>query len=450
MRLWIKAPLASFDGYEPLEGNGFVIENNRIVQILEPGQRPARPVDDVHDASDKVVIPGLINTHHHYFQTLTRACPAGLNKTLFPWLTGLYPIWAGLTPEMVHVSTRLACAELLLSGCTTSADHHYLYTNRCPDALDIQVEAVRQAGIRSMLTRGSMDMGKNQGGLPPANTVQDTDTILSHCEQKIDQYHDPGPDSMLRIALAPCSPFSVTRELMVRTAELAEKKGVRLHTHLAETRDENVFSESNLGCRPLDYLESTGWMQDNAWLAHGIHFDDPEIERLGSKKVGIAHCPTSNMVLGSGCCRAMSLVEAGARVGLGVDGSASNDCSNMMQEVRQSLLLQRLASGPERFGHLEALRLATSGSADCLGWPEIGRLQVGSLADIALYRLDELRFSGTGDPIAGLVLCGGHRACDVMVNGIWQVREGRLLAPDMERIRKQHRSLAMQIQQEAG
>jgi len=448
MRIWIKSPLATFDGHQELKCNGVVIEGNRIVQIPELGQHPDLPVDQTHDASGKVVIPGLVNTHHHYYQTLTRACPAGLNKKLFPWLKGLYPIWANLTPEMIDVSTRVACAELLLSGCTASADHHYLYTDRCPDALDIQVEAVRKAGIRSMLTRGSMDLDRDQGGLPPCSTVQDTDTILSDCEHKIDQYHDSGPDSMLRIALAPCSPFSVTRELMVRTAELAEKRAVLLHTHLAETLDENAYSENKLGCRPLEYLESTGWMLDSTWLAHGIHFNDSEIERLGYGQAGITHCPTSNMTLGSGCCRVLSLIEAGASVGLGVDGSASNDCSNMMQEVRQVFLLQRLHSGPEKFGHLRALRLATSGSADCLRWPGIGCLEVGSLADIALYRLDEIRFSGVGDPIAGLVLCGGHHASDVMVNGVWQVRDGQLLSSDTEKIHQKHRDLAMQILQD--
>lgn len=448
MRTWIKSPLAVFDGHQELKCNGFVIEGNRIVQIPGLGQHPDLPVDEIHNASDQVVIPGLVNTHHHYYQTLTRACPAGLDKKLFPWLKGLYPIWANLTPEMIDVSTRVACAELLLSGCTTSADHHYLFTDQCLDALDIQVKAVHETGIRSMLTRGSMDLDRDQGGLPPSSTVQDTDTILSDCEHKIDQYHDSSPGSMLRIALAPCSPFSVTRELMVRTAELAEKKAVLLHTHLAETLDENTYSENKLGCRPLEYLESTGWMQGRTWLAHGIHFNDAEIERLGNRKAGIAHCPTSNMTLGSGCCRVLPLAEAGAKVGLGVDGSASNDCSNMMQEVRQAFLLQRLHSGPEEFGHLRALRLATSGSADCLGWTGIGCLEVGTLADIALYRLDEIRFSGVGDPIAALVLCGGHHASDVMVNGIWQVRDGRLLKPDMEKIHQQHRDLAIQILQD--
>jgi 8-oxoguanine deaminase len=278
---------------------------------------------------------------------------------------------------MVDVSTHLACAELLLSGCTTSADHHYLYTGKCADALERQVVAVRDSGIRAVLTRGSMSIGADHGGLPPQNTVQDEDVILDDCEQAINRYHDAGPGSMLSIALAPCSPFSVSPELMRNTARLAEKYNVLLHTHLGETEDENSYCESRFGMRPLDFLEQAGWLDHPTWLAHGIHFDDSEIRRLGEYRIGIAHCPTSNMMLGSGHCPVLELQGSGCPVGLGVDGSASNDSSNMMQEVRQAFLLHRLHYGSTRFGHLDALYLATTGSANCLHRNDIGRLEPG-------------------------------------------------------------------------
>ncbi len=438
MKLWLKNPLAVLASKGVDAGGGLVIEDDRIIEILPAGSRPSTEVANIFDGSAHVVLPGLINTHHHCYQTLTRACPAALNKELFPWLKSLYPIWAGLNEAMIHVATRLAAAELLLSGCTTTVDHHYIFPETAQQALDIQVDAIRQIGIRAVLTRGSMSLGEDQGGLPPCNTIQDEDTILADCERVIRRYHDPAPGSMLQIGLAPCSPFSVSEELMRETARLARANNVRLHTHLAETRDENDFCLKQFGLRPVDYLERVGWMNKDVWLAHGIHFTDEEIIRLGRAGVGICHCPSSNMILGSGQCRTRDLEQAGCPVGLGVDGSASNDCSNMMQEVRQALLLQRLRYGSAGVSHQDALRWATMGSAACLGREDIGEIAVGKQADLALFTLDEPRFSGAGAPLAALLLCGAHRADYVMVAGRWKVEKGELVGVDLAQLIAEH------------
>jgi 8-oxoguanine deaminase len=445
MRIWLKNPLAILVDSGLDAGGGIVVEEEKITEIVAAGRGPAAEVDEVFDASGHVVLPGLINTHHHFYQTLTRACPAALNKELFPWLKSLYPIWAGLDEAMIHAATRLAAAELLLSGCTTAADHHYIFPETAPEALDIQVDAISNIGIRATLTRGSMSLGENEGGLPPQNTVQDEATILADCARVIDQYHQPDEGAMLQIALAPCSPFSVTEELMRDTALLAREKQVRLHTHLAETHDETGFCLELFGVRPVDYLERVGWLAGDVWLAHGIHFNDEEIARLGRAGVGICHCPSSNMVLGSGQCLTRDLEQAGCPVGLGVDGSASNDCSNMIQEVRQALLFQRLRYGSAGITHFDALRWATQGSAGCLGRDDIGEIAPGKQADLALFDLEELRFSGAGDPLAALLLCGAHRAAHVMVAGKWLVSEGRILALDIEKLQHEHRLLARRL-----
>ena len=444
MRIWIQSPLAIFSK-QPCT-NGVVIEDSKIVELLNGTDQPAMPVDEIIDATNKVVLPGLINTHHHYYQTLTRALPQALNKALFPWLKSLYPVWAGLEPEMISVATELATTELLLSGCTTSADHHYLFPEAAPQALDAQVSAIEKVGIRSMLTRGSMSLGEEQGGLPPQTTVQDPDTILQDCERVIQQYHDGAEGSMLQIALAPCSPFSVTTELMQQVALMAGHHNVRLHTHLAETEDETAFCIQHFGARPLDYLEQVGWLQSNVWLAHGIHFSDDEIIRLGQAETSITHCPSSNMVLGSGICKTLELEKAGAAVGLGVDGSASNDGSNMIQELRQALLLQRLRYGSANVSHFDVIRWATEGSAKCIGRDDIGEISVGKQADIALFGLEELQFSGAGDPLAALILCGAHRADAVMVAGKWKVKDGALLDNDLADLSRRHRQAATKLQ----
>ena len=442
MRIWLKNPLALLIGNEVDDstnaGGGIVIQNNIITEFIKPGQQPDQAVDQVFDASEHVILPGLINTHHHFYQTLTRAYPDALNKELFPWLKSLYPVWAGLTEEMIHVSTRLATVELLLSGCTTAGDHHYVFPEAAREALDIQVDAIKEVGVRGALTRGSMSLGEDQGGLPPRNTIQSEEAILSDCERVIDRYHDASEGSMMSVALAPCSPFSVTEDLMKETAILARDKKVRLHTHLGETFDENDFCIKVFGVRPVDYLERVGWMSDDVWLAHGIHFNDEEITRLGKAGVGITHCPSSNMVLGSGQCRTLELEEAGCPVGLGVDGSASADCSNLIQEVRQAMLLQRLRYGSAAVSHFDAFRWATKGSARCIGRDDIGEIAIGKQADLALFKLDEIRFSGAGDPLAALPLCGAHQADRVMVAGEWTVVDSEVVGLDLEELLAQH------------
>lgn len=347
-RLWIKQPLACFTANDLDASGGIVIANNRIVEVLAQGQIPSQPVNEVFDASDLVVLPGLINTHHHFYQTLTRAWAPVVNVPLFPWLQNLYPVWARLTPEALSLATQVAMAELLLSGCTTAADHHYLFPTGMEDAIDVQVEVVRKLGMRAMLTRGSMSLGEDQGGLPPRHTVQDGETILADSQRLIRQYHERQEGAQIQIALAPCSPFSVTRDIMIDSAKLAEQEDVRLHTHLAETLDEEAFCLKMFGLRTVDYLDSVGWLSDRTWLAHGIHFNDDEIRRLGQAGTGICHCPVSNMRLASGICPTLDLIDAGATLGLGVDGSASNDASNLMYEARQALYLQRLKYGAER------------------------------------------------------------------------------------------------------
>ncbi|MBX2870304.1 MAG: 8-oxoguanine deaminase [Acidiferrobacterales bacterium] len=444
MRTWIRSPLAILSS-KPAD-NGIVIEDDQIVELLSTGNKPQSPVDQVVDASESVLLPGLINTHHHYYQTLTRALPVALDKELFAWLKSLYPVWANLDEEMIQVATEMATAELLLSGCTTSADHHYLFPEASQNAIDAQIDGINKIGIRSVLTRGSMSVGADQGGLPPQSTVQDEDEILSDCERVIHRYHDATEGAMIQIALAPCSPFSVSTALMSETANLARRHDVRLHTHLAETQDETSYCEKMFGLRPLNYLEKVGWLSSDVWLAHGIFFNADEITRLGKAKTAITHCPSSNMVLGSGQCKTLDLESAGSPVGLGVDGSASNDGSNMIQEVRQALLLQRLRYGSARISHLDALRFATTGSAECLGRNDIGEIQVGKQADIALFKLDQPRFSGAADALAALVLCGADRADAVMVGGTWKVKDGELVHVDLPELQRRHTLSASKLQ----
>lgn len=441
-RIWIKNPL---DCLDPAYAGGIVIQNDLIVELIRAGEQPLQAVDEVVDAHEHVLIPGLINSHHHFYQTLTRAFPAALNKNLFPWLQSLYPVWARLTPEMIATSTQIALCELLLSGCTTASDHHYLFPNGLEHAIDIQVEQATKLGIRVHLTRGSMSLGEDQGGLPPRTTIQTDREILDDSQRLIKAYHQYEDGAMTRIALAPCSPFSVSEELMRATADLAQELDVRLHTHLAETHDETDFCIKMFGMRPVDYLERVGWLNNRTWLAHGIHFNDEEIARLGKANVGIAHCPSSNMLLASGQCPTLALQEAGCPVGLGVDGSASNDGSNMIGEVRQALLLQRLRYGAEEITHQKAFEWATIGSAGCLGRDDIGKIAVGKQADIALFKLDEIRFAGAGSPVAALLLCGATKADKVMVAGKWRVLEGQIVGVDMNQLMAKQITLAADL-----
>jgi len=442
LRTWIKNPLAVWTGADKdnSEGcrGGLVIEREHINELVPMGASPSAPVDEEFDAQGLVLLPGLINCHHHFYQTLTRANPAALNKELFHWLTSLYPIWAELEAEQIERSTRLALVELMLSGCTTASDHHYLFTPRCAEAVDIQVEVARQLGVRVTLTRGSMSLGEKDGGLPPNSVVQREETILAESERLIQTHHDDSPNALVQIALAPCSPFSVTPELMRDSADLARKYGVLLHTHLAETEDENQFCLERFGKRPLDYMEELGWLADDVWLAHGIHFEPSEIDRLGRAGVSIAHCPSSNMLLASGICPTRELEQAGATIGLGVDGSASNDCSNLMQEVRQAFLIQRIKYGATAITHHDALGWATTGGAGLLKRPLLGEIAVGKAADLAMFSLEELRFSGHGDPVAALVLSGAHRVEHLMVAGQWRVKDGQIPGIDLDALRYSH------------
>jgi len=446
--MWIKTPQAIYSANQQDASNGILIKGNTIIELVAKGQQPTLPYDQVFDASNHVVMPGMVNTHHHFYQTLTRACPPALNKKLFPWLQTLYPIWAQLTPEQHEVATELAMVELLLSGCTTVSDHHYLFPQSLSHGIDQQVNVARNLGMRATFTRGSMSLGKDQGGLPPMSVVQSEQTIMDDSERLIKNYHQK--DDLIEIALAPCSPFSVTQDLMKSTAQLAKQYDVNIHTHLAETEDENQFCLDMFGLRPLDYLDSVGWMHDKTWLAHGIHFNDEEIRRLGENRVGICHCPSSNMVLASGICRVNELKAAGVRVGLGVDGSASNDHSNLMQEVRQALLIQRLRYEADEFTHLDALELATVGSAQVLNRGDIGQLAVGMKADISLYKLDEPRFSGSHDPLAAIVLCGAYKADAVMINGEWKVKDAEWLAGDIGELMDRHGRAAKTLFKSAG
>jgi 8-oxoguanine deaminase len=441
--LWIKDPLAILaDGAK----RGIVLQDGRIVELVAAGHSPTAQNVEIFDAGEHVVLPGLINSHHHFYQTLTRAVPAALDRELFPWLQALYPIWARLTPQALDLGMTLAMAELLLSGCTTTTDHHYVFPAGLEDAIDIEVAAARRLGLRVLLTRGSMNLSQRDGGLPPDSVVQDEDAILADSERVVARYHEAGQGAMVQIALAPCSPFSVTTSLMRSTANLAGRLNVRMHTHLGETEDENRYCEEIHHCRPLDYLENCGWLNDRVWLAHGIHFDDAEMERLARAGTTISHCPCSNQSLASGTCPVCAMEQAGVKIGIGVDGSASNDGSNLMQEVRAAFLLQRSRYGVKAVSHTDALRWATKGSAACVGRTDIGEIAVGKMADLALFKLDEPRFSGSGDPLAALVLCGAHRADRVMVGGRWIVQDGEIPNLDLGPLMKRHSAAAHALQ----
>lgn len=443
MTLWIKNPLGIFAG--KAEG-GIVVSGTRIVELVAAGEMPATPVDDVFDASEHVVLPGLINTHHHFYQTLTRAFRPAMDKALFDWLKALYPVWGRMEPVAFRLGSQLAMAELLLSGCTTASDHHYVFPAGLEEAIDIQMEEAAKLGLRVALCRGSMDLSVENGGLPPKHVTQDIDTILKDCDRLVARWHGREAGAMTQVVLAPCSPFSVSGDLMRESAKLAEQLDVRLHTHLAETYDENDYCIAQFGVRPLDYVESLGWLSDRVWFAHGIHFTDDEMRRLGQAGAGVAHCPTSNMIIGSGVCSPKTLEAYGVPVGLACDGAAAADSSNLVQEIRQAFLLQRAMRGVEAITHTDPIRWATEGSARVLGRSDIGRIEVGAEADLALFRLDDLRFSGYDDPVAALVICGAHEADRVMVAGAWRVIDGAIPGLDIAALRYAHQQAARRVQ----
>lgn len=402
-------------------------------------------IDEIIDARSLIAIPGLVNTHHHLYQTLTRGFPESEGKTLFPWLQSLYPIWAGLDEQMIFASTRTGLAELALSGCTASSDHLYVFPDGSESFMDAQVAAAQSIGLRFHATRGSMDLGVSDGGLPPNSVVQSLDAILRDSERAIDRYHDPSPGAMTRIGLAPCSPFSVTPELMRESAALAREKGVLLHTHIAETIDEDAYSRETFGLSPVELLESVGWAAPDVWVAHCVHPSASDIQLLSRHDVAVAHCPTSNMLLGSGLAPVSTFRAGNIRVGLGVDGSASNDANDLGQEVKQALLVARVRDGVEALSARDALRLGTRGGASCLGRDDIGSIEVGKAADLALFDADSLALSGSQeDLVAGIVLAAA-RPVAVMVNGRFVVRDGNLVRVDREEIARQHNAAASRL-----
>jgi cytosine/adenosine deaminase-related metal-dependent hydrolase len=470
--------IATFDHAESgqgreLRGASLFVRGHRIEWIGPAAELPSAlqaQASEVIDARGHLVTPGLVNTHHHMYQSLTRAIPGVQNAELFGWLRGLYPIWAGLTPEMVRVSTQVAMAELLLSGCTTSSDHLYLYPNGV--RLDDSIEAAKQIGMRFVATRGSMSVGQSAGGLPPDAVVESEAAILKDSQRLIETQHDAAHGSMLNIALAPCSPFSVSPELMRETAALARSfcgQGVRLHTHLAENDHDIAYSLERFNQTPAQYAQELGWLGEDVWHAHCVKLDDEGIGLFAASRTGVAHCPCSNMRLASGIAPIRRMLDAGVPVGLGVDGSASNDAAHMVNEARQALLLARVGRsmqapetrlgktffgcdlGPAEMTARDALHLATRGGAQVLGRRDIGHLAVGMCADLALFDLRTLGMAGGAvhDPVASLLLCTSPQAAFTIINGRVVVREGHLTTVDLGPLVERHNRLAIELAEKA-
>ena len=457
--------VATFDAADPAAGRelcdaSVLVQGNRIVAIGPAAELPQQ-ADEVIDARGHLVTPGLVNTHHHMYQSLTRAIAAVQNAELFSWLRGLYPIWSGLTPEMVRVSTQLAMAELLLGGCTTSSDHLYIYPNGV--RLDDSIEAARDIGMRFVACRGSMSVGASRGGLPPDTLVEDEAFILQDSQRLIETHHDRGHGAMVQIALAPCSPFSVSRDLMRESAALARASGVRLHTHLAENDHDLAYSREKFNCTPAQYAQELGWLGDDVWHAHCVKLDDDGISLFAATRTGVAHCPCSNMRLASGIAPVRRMLDAGVPVGLGVDGCASNDAAHMLNEARQAMLLARVGRamepplrdaagrlvygcdrGPAQMTPRDVLALATRGGAQVLGRSDIGHLAVGMCADLAVFDLDSIGFAGGAvhDPVGALVLCSSPQAAYTVVDGRVLVREGRMQTVALAPLVARHNTLA--------
>ena len=434
--------VATMDDQESeIAGGGVYIEDREIRQVGPMASLPAT-ADEVIDARDMVILPGLVNTHHHFFQNLTRAVPIAQNANLFDWLTALYPIWGRLTPEGVAVSTTTALAELMLSGCTTASDMTYIWQNGA--RLDDQIEAATAMGIRFHASRGAMSLGESQGGLPPDSIVEQEDAILRDSRRVIEAYHDPDRFAMMRIVLAPGSPFSVSADLMQESLALARSYGVHAHTHLAETLDEARFCAERFGQTPVEFIESLGWTGDDVWHAHVVHPSDDEIARLGASRTGAAHCPTSNMRLASGIAKVGAWLASGMRVGLGVDGSASNDGGHLLAEARQAMLLQRVSGDPEAMTARQALRIATRGGAETLGRDDTGYLAPGMAAALLGVRIDTLPYSGGAvhDPLASLVFCQPQNVDLSVINGKVRVREGQIVDFDLPAAVRQHNEIA--------
>lgn len=445
------------DHRREIPGGGLFVRDGFIEQVGVSGELP-ETADTVLDLSGRIVLPGLINTHHHFYQTLTRAVPAAQNANLFNWLVTLYPIWARMTPEDIFISTQTALAELALSGCTTASDHLYLFPNG--SKLDDEIAGAKEVGLRLHASRGSMSLGQSQGGLPPDSVVDSEENILADCERVIQRYHDGSPGSMVQIVLAPCSPFSVTPDLMRQSVEMARRYGVHLHTHLAETKDEEVFCLEKFGHRPVGYMQSLGWVGQDVWFAHSVHVNQEEIGILAHEGCGVAHCPGSNMRLASGIAPILEYMRAGVRVGLGVDGSASNDASDLMLEARLAMLLARLGAGiegaslsgtdaPPIMTARQSLELATRGGASVLGRSDIGSLEAGKCADFIAVDLNTLPFAGAlHDPVAAL-LFSHFKGVDLnVVHGKIIVENGQLTTIDVPNLIEKHNRAARRLVKE--
>jgi 8-oxoguanine deaminase len=431
------------DDHRRIPDGGLFVRDNVIEHVGPSAELPA-VADRVIDGRGMIVLPGLINTHHHLYQTLTRAVPAAQDATLFKWLKTLYPIWAGLTSEAVYTSALVGLAELMLSGCTTASDHLYIYPNDC--RIDDEIQAAREIGVRFQPCRGSMSLGESKGGLPPDGVVEDEAFILKDTQRAIETYHDPEPCAMLRIVVAPCSPFSVTPDLMREAAALARSYGVRLHTHLAETLDEEKFCLRQFGRRPVGYAEDLGWVGDDVWHVHCVHLNGEEIALFAQTGTGVCHCPSSNMRLASGIAPVRGYLDAGVAVGLGVDGSASNDSSHLLAEARMALLLQRVSGNPAGLSAEEALWLATRGGAQVLGRDDVGQLAPGKAADFIGLRLDRPDYAGAlHDPLAALAFCAPQRVDLSVINGRTVVEDGHLLTVDLGPVIERHNRISREL-----
>jgi cytosine/adenosine deaminase-related metal-dependent hydrolase len=429
--------------------NGAVFVRGHVIEQVGPTAELPSEADVVIDASGQVVMPGLVNTHHHMYQSLTRVIPAAQDGELFNWLTNLYPIWANLTGEMVKVSTLTAMSELILSGCTTSSDHLYIYPGDC--RLDDSIEAAQQIGMRFHAARGAMSVGQSKGGLPPDSVVEEESAILKDTQRLIETYHDTQRHAMLRVVVAPCSPFSVSRDLMKEAAAMARSYGVSLHTHLAENVNDIAYSREKFRMTPAEYAEDCGWVGHDVWHAHCVQLDDNGVYMFARTGTGVAHCPCSNMRLASGIAPIRKMVDAGVPVGLGVDGSASNDGAHMLGEARQAMLLQRVGFGPDAMTARQALELATLGGAKVLNRDDIGALKPGMSADIITFKLDQVGLAGAlHDPVAALVFCTPSNVSNSIINGKVVVRDGLLQTVDLPLVVERHNALASQLALAAG
>jgi cytosine/adenosine deaminase-related metal-dependent hydrolase len=439
--LYTGAHVVTMDDAGTEHADGWLLVEDELIAGVGAGTPPG--ADSRVDLGGALVTPGLVNTHHHLYQTLTRA--HATEADLFAWLRALYPVWGRIDAEAEYAAARTGLAELALSGCTTVFDHHYVFPPGREGLIEAEVQAARELGLRLVAARGSMDLGESDGGLPPDELVEELDDVLADTERLAAELHEPGPGARIQLAVAPCSPFSVTERLMAESAELARRLGLQLHTHLAETADEEEYCREVYGCPPVEYLERHGWLAGDVWCAHCVHLASDDVRRFGEAGVGVAHCPTSNLRLGAGVAPVRSMLDAGVRVGLGADGSASNERSDLLLEVKQALLVARGRDGPAALSARDALRLGTRGGAAVLRRDDLGSLEAGKCADFAVWGTDGLELAGAADPVSGLVLSGPHRVDRLVVGGEEVVRDGALVRADEDEIARAHRRQAERL-----